>query len=104
MRRWPDLPAAVPAAGAGVDAKAQPPVSESSPRQRFRVLTQTRGGYGGTPLHDVHIQAASSGELLQAHSFHDAQAAADFKAQVEADLDALAEPAFRRKYGLPAEA
>lgn len=73
-----------------------------SARSAFKVLTQTRGGYGNGVLYDVQLQSRQSGGLLWALTFTDAAEAQAFEDQLRDDLDELDEPAFRRKHGVPA--
>ncbi len=75
-----------------------------SPRQDFRVLTRTRGGYNDGVMHDVQLQIASTGALVWAQTFSDEAQAEDFLSQVESDLDDLDGDAFRRKYSVPSTA
>lgn len=70
------------------------------PRQDFRVLTRRRGGYDGTMI-DIQLQVAATGALVWAQTFSDEQQADAFAAQLESDLDALDNDAFRRKYSVP---
>lgn len=70
-------------------------------RSAFRVLTQTRGGYGSGILYDVQLQSRSTGDLLWALTFTDADEAQAFEARMRDDLAELDEPAFRRKHGVP---
>jgi hypothetical protein len=76
---------------------------EGSPRRDFRVLTRHRGGYEGA-LTDVQLQVAASGSIVWARTFSDPRQADEFQAELEADLDTLDDPAFRRKYGVPSSA
>ena len=73
---------------------------DRTPRQDFRVLTRRRGGYDGTMV-DVQLQVAATGALVWAQTFSDEDQAEDFAAQLEADLDALGNDDFRRKYSVP---
>lgn len=68
-------------------------------RQDFRVLTQTRGGYGDGVMYDVQLQSAETGALAWAQTFTHADQADEFRTQVEDDLD-MASDDFRRKYGV----
>ena len=72
-----------------------------SPRQDFRVLTRTRGGYDGAVMYDVQLQVAATGALIWAQTFSDQQQADRFQEEVEADLDGLDLDEFRRKYSVP---
>jgi hypothetical protein len=74
------------------------------PRQRFRVLTRTRGGYDGAVMYDVQLQVADSGALVWAQTFSDQEQADTFQAELEEDLDAMDDEAFRRKYSVPSTA
>lgn len=76
----------------------------ASARSTFRVRTRTRGGYGDGMLYDVQLQTITTGGLLWARTFTDADEAQAFEDRVAADLSELDEPAFRRKYGVPATA
>ena len=73
---------------------------DRTPRQDFRVLTRRRGGYDGTMV-DIQLQVAATGALVWAQTFSDEDQAEDFAAQLEADLDALDNDDFRRKYSVP---
>lgn len=72
-------------------------------RNDFRVLTRTRGGYGGGVMYDVQLQVAATGRLVWAQTFTDRIQADAFQAEVEADLELDAD-AFRRKYSVPSTA
>jgi hypothetical protein len=72
-----------------------------SPRRDFRTLTRRRGGYDAM-MFDVQLQVAATGALVWAQSFSDEQQAEEFQQQLDEDLDALDDGAFRRKYGVPA--
>lgn len=73
-----------------------------SPRRDFRVLTRQRGGYGGAVMYDVQLQVAATGALVWAQTFSDEAQALDFERDLDQDLEQLDDPAFRRKYGVPA--
>lgn len=75
----------------------QPPA-----RQQFRVLTQTRSGYGGATMFDVQLQSIESGRLMWAQSFSDQREAEEFEGDLQADLEELDADSFRRKYSMPA--
>ena len=83
--------------------KAAADVTDELARRRFRVLTRTRGGYNGSTMYDVQLQSVESGQLLWARTFTDREQAEEFQAVVDTDLD-LADPEFRRKYGVPSGA
>jgi hypothetical protein len=72
-----------------------------TPRQDFRVLTRTRGGYDGAVMYDVQLQVAATGALVWAQTFSDQQQAEEFQAQLEADMESLDMDEFRRKYSVP---
>ncbi|HEX9766818.1 MAG TPA: hypothetical protein VGA36_08635 [Nitriliruptorales bacterium] len=74
------------------------------PRQRFRVLTRTRGGYDGAVMYDVQLQVADTGALVWAQTFSDQEQADAFQEELEADLDAMDDQMFRRKYSVPSTA
>jgi hypothetical protein len=76
-------------------------VTDDPARKHFRILTRTRGGYNGSTMYDVQLQAAATGNLLWAQTFTDQEQAQAFEAQISADLEVLDDPAFRRKYGVP---
>lgn len=79
-----------------------PPVT--SPRHAFRVLTRTRTGYNGAVMRDVQLQVVATGTIVWAQTFsneHDADRCRD---EVEADLDALDDAGFRRKWSVPSNA
>jgi hypothetical protein len=76
-------------------------VRPRSPRQDFRVLTRTRGGYDGAVMYDVQLQVAATGALIWAQTFSDQEQADRFREEVEADLDGLDLDEFRRKYSVP---
>ncbi len=73
---------------------------DRAPRQDFRVLTRRRGGYQGTMI-DIQLQVAATGALVWAQTFSDEDQAESFAAELESDLDALDNDAFRRKYSVP---
>jgi hypothetical protein len=73
------------------------------PRRDFRVSTRHRGGYEGA-LTDVQLQVADTGSIVWARTFSDQQQADEFLSELEADLDALDDATFRRKYGVPSSA
>lgn len=77
---------------------------ERPPRQRFRVLTRTRGGYDGAVMYDVQLQVADTGALVWAQTFSDQEQADGFQAELESDLDTLDDESFRRKYSVPSSA
>ncbi len=76
--------------------------SQTKPaRQIFRVLTRIRTGYEGAVIHDVQLQAITTGSLIWSQSFsyeHEAERCRD---EVQADIDLLDEAGFRRKWRLP---
>jgi hypothetical protein len=76
-------------------------VNDESARRHFRVLTRTRGGYNGSTMYDVQLQAASTGGLLWSQTFTDAGQAKDYESALSDDLDDLDDAAFRRKYSVP---
>ncbi|HUH08694.1 MAG TPA: hypothetical protein VML96_12920 [Egibacteraceae bacterium] len=78
-------------------------MSDESPRPEFRVLSRTREGYNGSTMFDVQLQSIRTGNLLWARTFTDRAQALAFQAEVEADLDDLSDPEFRRKHGIPSE-
>jgi len=75
-----------------------------TPRQDFRVLTRTRGGYDGAVMYDIQLQVAASGALLWAQTFSDHVQASEFRDKLDADMDELDPAAFRRKYSVPSTA
>jgi TolB-like protein len=75
-----------------------------SPRHDFRVLTRRRGGYDGAVMVDVQLQVAHTGALVWAQTFSDDAQADEFQRQLEEDLEALDDVAFRRKYSVPSSA
>ncbi|MBW3619556.1 MAG: hypothetical protein KY461_04875 [Actinobacteria bacterium] len=75
-----------------------------TPRQDFRVLTRTRGGYDGGMMYDVQLQVAASGSMVWAQTFSDQQQAEEFQAQLESDMETLDLDEFRRKYSVPSTA
>lgn len=50
---------------------------------------------------DIQLQVAASGALVWAQTFSDETQAQQFAEGVEADLDALDNDEFRRKYSVP---
>ena len=72
-----------------------------APRNAFRVLTRTRGGYDGAVMYDVQLQVAATGALVWAQTFSDEDQATAFQRDLEADLDTLEDGEFRRKYSVP---
>ncbi len=78
--------------------------TDRSPRNVFRVQTRSRTGYQGAVMHDVQLQVVSSGALVWAHTFTDADEAERCREEVEEDLADLTEEAFRRKWSVPSSA
>ncbi len=77
--------------------------SQSKPaRHVFRVLTRIRTGYGGAVIHDVQLQAVTTGNLIWSQSFSYAHEAERCRDEVQADLEGLDEAGFRRRWRLPA--
>jgi hypothetical protein len=76
-------------------------LSDVSARRNFRILTRTRGGYNGSTMYDVQLQAAATGNLLWAQTFTDKEEAGEFERTLEADLESLDDATFRRKHGVP---
>ena len=74
--------------------------ADRTPRQDFRVLQRRRGGYDGVMV-DIQLQVAATGALVWAQTFSDEAQAETFAAELEADLDALDNDEFRRKYSVP---
>lgn len=74
------------------------------PRQRFRVLTRTRGGYDGAVMYDVQLQIADTGALVWAQTFSDQEQADAFQEQLETDLDTMDDATFRSTYSVPSTA
>lgn len=83
------------------ERRCNPQVNDDPARSSFRVLTRTRSGYNGATMYDVQLQDASSGALLWAQTFSDARQAKRFEADLDADLDDLADAEFRRKHNVP---
>jgi hypothetical protein len=79
-------------------------VSDEPARRNFRVLTRTRGGYNGSTMYDVQLQAITSGNLVWAQTFTDHDQATAYERDLEADLDDLDDATFRRKYSVPSTA
>ena len=75
-------------------------MSENSPRRHFRVLTRTRGGYNGSTMYDVQLQATSSGNLVWAQTFTNREQAEEYERKLDSDLDEMDDPTFRRKYNV----
>lgn len=71
------------------------------PRQTFRVLTRTRGGYDGGVMYDVQLQVMETGGLVWAQTFTDHDQARAFQDELETDLEELGDEDFRRKYSVP---
>lgn len=78
-----------------------PAADHRTPRQDFRVLTRRRGGYDGAVLLDVQLQVAETGALVWSQTFTDEEQAKAFERELDADLDRLDGPSFRRKYSVP---
>lgn len=72
-----------------------------TPRQDFRVLTRTRGGYDGAVMYDVQLQVAATGALVWAQTFSDQSQADEFREHLDDDMDVLPMDEFRRKYSVP---
>ncbi len=75
--------------------------SRKSPQHSFRVLTRRRTGYNGAVMHDVQLQVVATGSIVWAHTFSDEQEADRYRSEVEADLHALDDARFRRKWSVP---
>ncbi len=75
-----------------------------SPRRDFRVLTRRRTGYDGALIVDIQLQVAATGALVWSRSFSDEAQATELEDELERDLDALDDAAFRRRYGVPSSA
>lgn len=78
-----------------------PAADHRTPRLDFRVLTRRRGGYDGGVLLDIQLQVAETGALVWSQTFTDEEQAEDFERELDADLDRLDGPSFRRKYAVP---
>ncbi len=76
----------------------------TSPRRTFRVLQRVREGSQGGTVVDVQLQVRRTGALVWAQTFSDPGQAAELLARLEADLDGLDEPTFRRAHRVPADA
>lgn len=72
-----------------------------TPRQDFRVLTRTRGGYDGAVMYDVQLQVAATGALVWAQTFSDQSQADEFRERLDDDMEVLPMDEFRRKYSVP---
>jgi hypothetical protein len=72
-----------------------------TPRQDFRVLTRTRGGYDGAVMYDVQLQVAATGSLVWAQTFSDQSQADEFRERLDDDMGSLPMDEFRRKYSVP---
>lgn len=79
-------------------------MTQSTPRQQFRVLSRLRNVYEGAVMYDIQLQVAATGALVWAQTFSDHEMAGTFRDQLEADLEDLDVTAFRRKYGVPSTA
>ena len=75
-----------------------------SPRRSFRVLQRVRDGSQGGTVIDVQLQVRRTGALVWAQTFSDPGQAAELVARLEADLDGLDDPTFRRTHRVPADA
>lgn len=60
-----------------------------------------RSGYDGAVIHDVQLQAVTTGALIWSQSFSYEQEAERCRYEVQSDLDVLDEAGFRRKWRLP---
>lgn len=78
--------------------------SDRSPRNTFRVLTQTRTGYQDGVMYDVQLQVAATGALVWASTFTDQEEAERCREEVAGDLDELSDEAFRSKWSVPSSA
>lgn len=79
-------------------------MNDAPARRNFRVLTRTRGGYNGSTMYDVQLQAVATGNLVWAQTFTDREQATAYESELEADLDGLPDVTFRRKYSVPSTA
>ncbi|MBY5163000.1 hypothetical protein [Salsipaludibacter albus] len=70
-------------------------------RRDFRVHTQQRGGYEGAVMHDVQLVLSSTGAIIWAQTFTDADQAAEFLEQLTGDLDTMDTETFRDRYSVP---
>lgn len=52
-------------------------------------------------MYDVQLQVVATGALVWAQTFSDSAQAEEFQTELEADLDALDDAGFRRKYSVP---
>lgn len=77
---------------------------DASPRQRYRVATQTRTGYDDAVMHDVVLSVHETGRIVWSNTFSDENQARAYVEELESDLDALGLDEFRRKYGVTAQA
>lgn len=77
---------------------------DATPRQLFRVSTQTRTGYEDAVMHDVVLASADTGRILWSNTFSDEAQAREYVHELESDLDDLDLEPFRRKYGVSTQA
>ncbi|MDX1511165.1 MAG: hypothetical protein R3249_07450 [Nitriliruptorales bacterium] len=77
---------------------------DATPRQLYRVATQTRTGYENAIMHDVVLSFHDTGRILWSNTFSDEEQARAYVAELEADLDHLEVDEFRRKYGVSTQA
>lgn len=70
-------------------------------RRDFRVQTQQRGGYQGAVMHDVQLIRSSTGAMIWAQTFTDADQAGEFLDRLESDLEDLDTTAFREHCSVP---
>lgn len=77
---------------------------ELTPRQAFRVATQTRSGYDHAVMHDVMLSVSETGRIVWSNTFSDEEQAHAYVAELESDLDVLPLEDFRRKYGVTSQA
>jgi hypothetical protein len=69
-----------------------------SPRRTFRVLVRERGGSQNGRVVDVQLQVRRTGARVWAQTFSDHEQARALEEQLERDLDALDDEAFRRAH------
>lgn len=65
-------------------------------RRSFRVDVRRRATPAGAVFLDVQLVARASGRMVWAWTFTDPELADELERELERDLDALDEPAFRR--------
>ena len=74
------------------------PVTSETARRAFRVRVQRRATPAGALFVDVQLESRASGRMVWAWTFSDPTLADELERELDRDLDALDEHAFRRRH------